>query len=444
MTDDAKRQRWPDWATLDRSGRGRVLEISREIAGALQDTFHAFVEIAPERPVGSGPLAGLPYAVKDMMVSALRRPGCGLPEGVDLATREPARVLQLLDAAGASLVGFAAMTPLAYEPSGAGTARNPWNPAFMPGGSSSGPAVAVATGAAVLALGSDTGGSVRIPAQACGVTAWKPTPGLIPTDGTMPLSPSLDTIGPLARGAADIIAAAAVLTAGRVAVPAGPAAPAIAVAEDAVSASEEPVARAVRGAADVLDGLARGRPRVQAMEVMRQAGDEALSVMQAEAWRCWSGAIERGRLDPVFAKRLAKGRDIDDAELAASLERRRGLAAEASERLFRDADVVVLPVMPLRTPPLSQVEPGSPAFTPRTLYAVSAFTRFANYLGLPGVALPVGFDDRGMPVAMQLVGRPGTDATLLAMARAYQSETDWHGRIPVEAGSVVAPALARL
>lgn len=427
----AAQDRWPDWTTLGTADREVVSRRCRTLAASLQDQLRAFVELAPEPPQpASGPLAGLPYAIKDMLVSDGRRPGCGLPQAPDLLVGPRAPVLDALDAAGAELVGFAAMTALAYEPSGVGTARNPWDPRFVPGGSSSGPAVTVAAGAAVVALGSDTGGSVRIPAQACSVTAWKPTPGLIPSDGTMPLSPSLDTVGPLACSAAEIAAAAGVLTAGKVAVPAGLPTFTLAVAEDAVATSEDPVARACNGVAESLDAFAGGRRRVAALDVVRRAGDEALVVMQAEAWRCWSRTVEQGGMDPVLGKRLAKGSKITDAELAASLDRRRAIAADAEHGLFGGADAVLLPVMPIRTPSVAEVDPGSPAFSPRTLYAMSAFTRFANYLGLPAVAMPAGFDDRGLPIAVQLIGRPGTDAMLLAVARAYQSATGWHGRVP--------------
>jgi len=135
------------------------------------------------------------------------------------------------------------MTALAYEPSGAGVARNPWNPALVPGGSSAGSAVAVAAGAALVALGSDTGGLVRIPAHCCGVAAWKPSAGLVPSDGTMPLAPSLDTIGVIGRDVRDIAAVAAVLTDDAVG-PASGAIATVAVAADALALAEPAVGQA--------------------------------------------------------------------------------------------------------------------------------------------------------------------------------------------------------
>src|SRR5262245_64145691 len=125
-----------------------------------------------------------------------------------MATVPKAAVLDLLDRAGARRIGYAAMTELAYEPSGYnshhGHVGNPWNPEFISGGSSSGSAAAVASGSVVVSLGSDTGGSLRIPAHSCGITAWKPTYGAVSALGAIPLAPSLDTIGLLARSASDM------------------------------------------------------------------------------------------------------------------------------------------------------------------------------------------------------------------------------------------------
>ena len=150
--------------------------------------------------------------------SSLRRTASRLPSRLAQAPRTTCRyanVLRLLDEAGAMRLGYTALTEIAYEPSGYnavhGRVRNPWNLDFISGGSSSGSAAAVASGSVVVALGSDTGGSLRIPAHACGITAWKPAWGTVSTRGAMPLAPTLDTIGLLARGAADMMPTAEVL-----------------------------------------------------------------------------------------------------------------------------------------------------------------------------------------------------------------------------------------
>ena len=152
-------------------------------------------------------MAGMPYVAKDMIATGRAEPswGCARP----LISKAPAAaVISRLDHAGASLVGTSEMTALAYEPSGMNAARgnvlNPWHVNYAPGGSSSGSAALLAAGCCFAALGSDTGGSVRIPAHCCGVTGLKPSWGRIPVEGTMPLAPSLDTIGLMARGVADL------------------------------------------------------------------------------------------------------------------------------------------------------------------------------------------------------------------------------------------------
>ena len=107
-------------------------------------------------------------------------------------------------------------------------------------------------------------------------------------------------------------------------------------------------------------------------------------------------------------------------------------------RSLADADFALLPVVPIKTPRAAETDPTSPEFSARTLYALSRFTRFVNYLGLPALALPVGFDGRGMPVALQIVARPNNEAGLIDLAKLFQSKTDWHGRIP----SMIAPDIA--
>src|SRR5262245_43504660 len=200
--------RIPDWPTLDATARRKLSLTAAKRARRLEPRLNAFVSIEDRLPGVDGKLGGLPYAAKDIFRTASRRPTGGLATPTDVAVDGETDLLARLDDAGARCVGFTALTELAYEPSGynhaRGRVRNPWNCYFVAGGSSSGSAAAVASGSVVVALGSDTAGSLRIPAHCCGVTAWKPTHGLVPCAGAMPLAPSLDTIGLLARSACDM------------------------------------------------------------------------------------------------------------------------------------------------------------------------------------------------------------------------------------------------
>jgi aspartyl-tRNA(Asn)/glutamyl-tRNA(Gln) amidotransferase subunit A len=137
----------------------------------------------------------------------------------------------------------------------------------------------------------------------------------------------------------------------------------------------------------------------------------------------------------MLRRRLAKGLDIDDAAVAAAQAERAPLAA-AFLAWLGPSDVAILPVMTICTPPAAECDPQSAQFRARTLYELSRLTRFVNMIGFPAVALPVGFDDRGLPVGLQIVGRPGADHALLALAAAVQQHSDWHGVVPTALAAV--------
>ncbi|MET0633150.1 MAG: amidase, partial [Xanthobacteraceae bacterium] len=314
--------------------------------------------------------------------------------------------------------------------------RNPWNPDFVAGGSSSGSAAAVASGSVVAALGSDTGGSLRIPAHACGLSAWKPTWGLVSTAGAMELAPTLDTIGLLARSVAVLRGVAGHMAE----LPEAEAITRVAVISDALADSEPAVRRAVDDGVAALAACPVTLARVDAMAAIDAIDRHALIVLQGEAARLHRARLDDPALDRGLRRRLAKGLDIDDRTLQQSRDARPALAADSVEQVLRGAQAAVLPVMAIRTPQADECDPGSERFSPKTLYALSRLTRFVNMLGFPALALPAGFDDRGMPVALQIVGRPGSDRALLDLGCRLQAATDWHGRIPTGIADLVLAA----
>ena len=435
-------RRIPDWSRLDAVARKHRQAAARPLARALNPTLNAFVQIddAPHPRPANGLLGGLPFAAKDMMQTPSHRPHGGFGDTFDLAIAGTNEALDRLQSAGGDLIGFTNMTEFAYEPSGfnatRGRVRNPWNPDFISGGSSSGSAAVVAAGAVVAALGSDTGGSVRIPAHACGVTGWKSTYGLISAGGAMPLAPSLDTIGLIARSAEDMMPLVPVVTE----LPPSQAVGRAAVLTD-VAAECHPTIQ--RGLADAVAALAacgiaiERRPGLTAVEAIDRY---CLIVMQGESARVHRSRLDDAAIAPALRRRLAKGREISDAALAESISVRGRLAHDFEQQVLAGNDIAVLPVMAILTPSANECDPGADQFSPKTLYALSRFTRFVNMLGFPAVAFPAGFDDRGMPIGTQIVGRAGSDLALLDLVRHVQSQSDWHARIPTGIAHLV-PAL---
>jgi aspartyl-tRNA(Asn)/glutamyl-tRNA(Gln) amidotransferase subunit A len=410
-------------------------------AKRLDERLHAFVEFSPEdRPTPHpGQLQSRIYAAKDLFITGTHQPRAGLREPIAFEAN-PAAALSLLDDAGARCLGFTAMTELAYEPSGYNAvcerACNPWNLEFIPGGSSSGSAVAVAGGSVVFALGSDTGGSIRIPSHCCGITGWKPTWGNVSVQGALPLAPFLDTVGLLARSAGDLAPAADVLLGAQAA---SKSIETLAVAADALEETEPPVRRACEEGIAALETLGHSIARVNALAAMAKVDEHALLIMRAEAARTHAQRLNSSELSPVLSKRLSKGLAIDDTTLAASRALRPVFCADFGESILGCADALILPVMPMRTSVWDDVDPTSPHFSGRRLYEISRFCRFVNMLGWPAVAVPVGFDDRGLPVALQIIGRAGSDRALIGLVYEMQARTDWHARVPVGIADLIPP-----
>jgi aspartyl-tRNA(Asn)/glutamyl-tRNA(Gln) amidotransferase subunit A len=323
----------------------------------------------------------------------------------------------------------------------------PWNPwdtkqHRVAGGSSSGSAVAVAAGLAPAAIGSDTGGSIRIPAALCGLTGFKPTYGLISLAGVFPLATTLDSLGPLARSVDDAALLLAAMAGPDPRDPATLAAPRI---DWTAAAAAELDLRRTRitalpveqfqwpASADVLSA------RAEAIATLRKLGasvDEATvpfdfedvmvrngRIIAAEAYALHRSYIEDETLeiDPWVRKRTLGGKALSAADYIDELAERKRAAARIAEWM-RDRDALLTPTLPITALPIAEVDEAA---TP-----LATFTRAVNYFGACGVSLPAGLSAEGLPIGMQLIGAPFADATLLRLGRAFQSITDWHLRRP--------------
>ncbi len=400
-----------------------AIAVAQARCRATDAATHAFVAFPAPAPGGS-----FPYALKDMVDVAGHAAAFGLSVAPGAPATASAPLVQQMEAAGGRLVAFTEMTPLAFDPSGAnrwrGRPLNPWDAGRVCGGSSSGAAVAVAADAVPLALGSDTAGSLRIPAHCCGVSSWKATFGLIPHAGTLALAPTLDTLGFLARDAAWLDTAAAIFA--PVAAPAGRR---IGVARSLLESCDEDIRTVFTAACDRLATMDLSFADADLAPLVRATDQPVLDLLLGESARSLA-AISTASDDPLFATRLAKGRAMGEAHLQAQRQALADARALA-ETLFAAHDVLLLPAMPCVTPTVAACDPQVPGFSGRTLYRLSAFCRFASGLGLPVVTVPIGRDSHGMPVGAQWVGPWGSDRALIALAHHIQSRTDWHRAQPV-------------
>lgn len=383
---------------------------SMDLLGAF--CVHASVTVAG---APAGPLAGSRLAVKDLFDIAGHRTGAGCPAWLAAqdAARDTAPAVRALLDAGASVVGKTVMDEMAYGLTGEnahyGAPTNPRTPLRFTGGSSSGSAAAVAGGLADIALGTDTGGSVRIPASFCGLYGFRPSHGRVSAVGVVPLAPSFDTVGWFAREAGPLAAVGrALLGAWDDAPPSG-----VLVVEDAFGAADAPVRTALGPALDAVTSVL-GPPRDVTLGRDGFAGwREVFRVLQSrDAWRTHGAWIAGARPDfsaPV-AQRFAWAATVTEAMERAANEVRARMTADL-DRLLAGGAVLCLPTAPTLAPARNASAEDLESYRARTL----CLTCIAGLAGLPQVTLPLAEVD-GCPVGLSLIARRGADGALLDAA----------------------------
>jgi len=438
------------WANLDKANARVNATIWLDREGAEAAARAADLAVSQKKPLG--PLHGVPMAHKDMYYQAGKLSTCGSALRRDFRPTVTATVIARMAAAGAYTFGGLNMAEFAQNPTGHnktfGDCHNPWNLPFITGGSSSGSGAAVAARMTYAALGSDTGGSIRLPAAACGVTGIKPTQTRVSRFGVMPLSFSHDNVGPLTRTARDCARIMTVIAGHD--------------AHDPTSA-REPVPDYEAELDGDLRGLRIGLPTnfffddtdapvreavMLAVAALKARGAEvielALPLMgHIAAYGSIVSRVEAATIhaqwmrdDPQaygqhISSRMYPGYAIPAPYYIESLSRRGPILRAFAAEVFDKVDVLISPTIRTVLPTLADtdIDHGPPG-TEHRFMSVSSATRPYNYLGLPAVSVPCGQDPNGCPIGLQIAGRPFAEARVLKIADAYQRDTDWHTRRP--------------
>ncbi len=390
-----------------------------------------------------GPLHGVPMAHKDMYYRRGVVSTCGSKIMRDTPATATAKVLEHLDAAGAIQFGVLNMAEFAMGPTGHnwhyGHCRNPWDPQRVTGGSSSGSGASVAARANFAALGSDTGGSVRLPSAFCGLAGIRPTHGRVSVENILPLCPSLDTVGPLTRTVEDAALMLEVIAPGF--------------------------------SADLMQpmgSLRIGRPRQlfyegcdpeiaaameASLEVFRRLGAKVVDIelpdfSQLSALAAVLHAAEANPYhdewfrtrpqdySPQVRERLEKGRPVLARDYLMAMQARAPAIAAFCAAVFSKVDLVHGPVVSFQTPTIAETDISSGEAAAEMLGRFVRLTRPISYLGLPVVCANAGFTKAGMPIGMQLIAPPLDEATALRAAHAFQVNQPFQDPPHREAGLI--------
>src|SRR5438270_4658143 len=383
-----------------------------------------------------GPLHGIPIALKDLIDTADIRTTAASAQYKDRIPVEDADVVSRVKHAGAVFLGKQNLHEFAYGGSSVvshfGEVHNAWNPEYIAGGSSGGSASAVAAGLCYAASGTDTAGSIREPASLCGIVGLKPTYGAVSARGVIPLSVSLDHVGPLTTSVVD-----AVLLFQRIA------------------DSNPPTLDEVRALSSKVRGMRIGIPRSYffeelndevALAVERALGviatmrtelqevsvsvytDRALQAAESYAYHREMVTASPNLYQPETLRRILTGEKIsaeDQIRLKAELqEQRRKILS-----IFQTVDVLITPTVPIPPPAIAELTANPDSLRPTELLLLRN-TRPFNVWGLPTISVPCGFTHAGLPIGMQIAGAPGSEDLVRALAYAYEEATEWHENAP--------------
>lgn len=395
-----------------------------------------------------GKLHGIPIGIKDLVATRGIPTTCASPLLRDYRPDHDAAVIEKLATAGAVCAGKLALTEFAlygYHPDFS-PPRNPWHPDYWAGVSSSGSGAATAASLCFGAIGSDTGGSIRFPAAACGVVGLKPTFGKISRYGVFPLADTLDHIGPLTRSVADAAIMLAALEGRDLRDPATRSDPGV----DYLAAIAE-------GAGGLRVGIDRAYCAAETDPAQADATARACFILKGrgidivdidlggitdacEHWlaTCAVDALLRHReffprraaeYGPVFRALLEFGLTVQAEDYARGQRARQAVTA-LIEAALRDVDCILCPAAPRAAVPRHEFPPDQVA-PPEAVSPLLRYSAPTNFSGHPSITLPNGFTADGLPTAMQFIGRLGDEATILRVAAAYEGATGWHKRRPV-------------
>jgi aspartyl-tRNA(Asn)/glutamyl-tRNA(Gln) amidotransferase subunit A len=443
---------------MGRSSSAELVELGLERIGRLDGRLHAFVRVfaEPARQAAAAAdamrasgrlrsrLHGIPFAIKDLLDYAGSPTEAGSAARTGVVSTETATAVRRLEAAGMIAIGKTHTVEFGFGGWGinevTGTPWNPWDAHVhrAPGGSSSGSAVAVAAGLVPAALGTDTGGSCRIPAAFCGIVGVKTSRGLVGRGGLVPLSPTHDTVGPLVRSVRDAallietlagfdpldsVTAGAPVVRPLADVERGVADFRIGSLPEAELADLEPDVRTRYGAA--LEALKDGGASIREFSLPRPLEDyvrQAGELMSAESYAHLESLVEAPNcvIHPVIRARIRRGRDISAAHYIRLLEARRAAQAAMAAAMDR-IDALVTPTCLMGAPPVAEIDENC---------SPSHYGRFVNFLDLASVSLPVGSTQAGLPVGLQVVVRRFDDPLALRVARMLEKALGGYHRPP--------------